>query len=761
MGVDVYLVAVCILLLFAIFDLVVGVTNDAANFLNSSIGSRVAPYFVIMIIASLGILAGVTFSGGMMEVARKGIFHPQFFTMPELITIFMAVMLTDILLLDLFNTHGLPTSTTVSIVFELLGAAVAMSAIKVMQAEGNGLSFGEYINTGKAMLISFGILLSIIVAFFCGAFVQFVTRLVFTFDYQERLKRYGAIWGGIALSTITFFILVKGAKGASFMTPEAVNWIKSNSILILSFIFFVSSIILQILISFFQVNILKIIVLAGTFALAMAFAANDLVNFIGVPMAGLYAYTTAVASPDPLNIPMTALSQKVQSQTFLLLIAGTIMVITLWVSKKARTVRETEISLGQQEEGIERFESIWLSRAIVSMVDSFIVIFKGFVPENIRTFVGRRIDPSKNRAQKSAIDGELPSFDLLRASVNLMVASAVVSFATSLKLPLSTTYITFMVAMGTSFSDQAWGMESAVYRVTGVLTVIGGWFMTAFIAFLTAFIFANILYHFQIPGVIGVIVFAGFVMWKNKKKHEGREKEKEEITIYNLKKITNANMAISNTFEHLAYFLRDIRRSFDVGFEALFVQDIDTLRNERKNVKKIQSGANIIMANIFKVLRLMQKEDVKTSYKYAQTIRRLQKLSDGHRDTTVRSYMHISNKHKGLLDVQIEELRQIKICILDILLNVEVSFNKKKIVDYQNIIDQYQHMRELANQINQGQIERIRNDSSKTRLSILFYAIIGNCLMMAKQNIKLLEIFNESFQFDEELSHSYYDVESE
>jgi len=758
MSIEIFFVAVVVLLLFAVLDLVVGVSNDAVNFLNSAIGSRVAPYVVIMVIAGLGILTGVTFSGGMMEVARKGIFHPQFFTMPELITIFMAVMLTDILLLDLFNTYGLPTSTTVSIVFELLGAAVAVSAIKVMQANGGLMGLGEYINTAKAMMIVFGILLSIAVAFFCGALVQFVTRLIFTFDYEKRLRRYGSLWGGVAMATITFFILVKGAKGSSLMSPEAIQWVKTNSLFLLIFIFIISAACLQILISFFRINILKPIVLVGTFALAMAFAANDLVNFIGVPLAGLNAYTTAIASSDPLNITMSALSKKVQSQTGLLLLAGAIMVITLWLSKKARTVTETEIRLGQQEEGTERFESIWLSRTIVRMTDSFFGSLKNIVPRDIRKAISQRLDP---HTDKTVVVGDnQPSFDLIRASVNLMVASAVVSFATSMKLPLSTTYVTFMVAMGTSFSDQAWGRESAVYRVTGVLTVIGGWFMTALIAFVVSFLFANIIYYFKVPGVIAIMLFAGALIWKNQKQHKGRVKETEEAKIFNLKKIRDPYMSLSNTFDHLAYLLKAIRESFDVSFDALFDQDIDKLGKQRKKVKQIQLWTNIIMANVFKVLRLLQKEDVKISYKYAQTIRRLQKISDGHRDTIVRAYKHIGNKHKGLLDIQTEELKQIKICILDIILKAETSFRNKEIVNYQNIVDQYQYMRELADQFNQNQIERIRTDTSKTRLSILFYAIVGNCIMIGKQNIKLLEIFNESFKYDEQLSKSYFKIDS-
>ena len=757
MSLDIFFVAVLMLLAFAVFDLMVGVSNDAVNFLNSAIGSRVAPFVVIMIIASLGILAGVTFSSGMMEVARKGIFHPQFFTMPELFTIFLAVMLTDVLLLDFFNTHGLPTSTTVSIVFELLGAAVAAAAIKVMHA-ADGVTIGDYINTAKALSIISGILLSIVIAFFAGALVQLVTRFIFTFDYQARLKRYGALWGGVAMASITFFILIKGAKGASFMSPESVDWIHTHSAMLLFLIFVASAIILQIAISVFETNIFKPVVLVGTFALAMAFASNDLVNFIGVPLAGLFAYRTAAVSGDPLNVTMEALSQKVQSQTSLLIMAGIIMVLTLWFSKKARTVTETEISLGQQEEGTERFESIWLSRSIVSMGGSCIDSLKSLVPRRIRKFVGRRMDPRKRQSSKG--QANQPSFDLVRASVNLMVASAVVSFATSMKLPLSTTYVTFMVAMGTSFSDQAWGRESAVYRVTGVLTVIGGWFMTALIAFIVSFFFAGLIHYFNVVGVLALILLAGLLIWNNHLKHKVRARETEEIKIFNFQKVEDAQGAISNTFDHLAYLLKEMRESFSVTFEALFTEDVDTLGRQRRKIGQVQLWANIIMANIFKVLRLLQKEDAKISYKYAQTIRRLQKLSDGHRDIILRSYVHTSNRHKGLLPIQIEEIKKIELCILDILRKVEDSFTNKKIVDYQYIVNQYQYMRELADQFNEKQIARIRNDTSKTRLSILYYALVGNCLMLAKQNVKLLEIFNESFTFDDTLSDSYFEVET-
>src|SRR3989339_277721 len=742
-------IIVGMLVLFAVFDLMVGVSNDAVNFLNSAIGSKAAPFFVIMIIASLGILAGVTFSGGMMEVARKGIFHPQFFTMPELLTIFLAVMITDILLLDLFNTYGLPTSTTVSIVFELLGASVALAAIKIL-TQTTGTALWDYINTAKAMAIIGGILLSIMVAFFSGAVVQFLTRLIFTFNYQKNLGRYGALWGGVAMTAISYFALVQGVGGASFMTEQTAAWIKTHSGMLTAGIFVFSGSIFQVLLTFFKINILKPIVLIGTFALAMAFAANDLVNFIGVPLAGLTAFQNALSSNDPLTITMAALGKKVNTPTYMLLIAGAIMVLTLWISKKARTVTETEVRLGRQDEGTEKYESIWLSRKIVNLFDFLFSTVKNLTPELIRNAVGKRLCLTDGDNKTCLIDK--PSFDLVRASVNLMVASAVVSMGTSLKLPLSTTYVTFMVAMGTSFSDQAWGRESAVFRVTGVLTVIGGWFLTAFIAFAVSFIFACILFYFKIPGLIISMIISGYIIWTNHHKHKAQVKIKDEMTIYNLDKIDNLQEAVSQTFDHLAFLLKGIRESLDISFDSLFKGDLVTLRQERMRVKYFQNSVNIIMANIFKVLRLLSKEDHHVSYNYYQIIRRLQKLSDGHRDTVIRSSMHVSNRHTGLLEAQIAELKEIKKVFLNIIFLVETAFRDKKIIDCQDAVGQYHYLRELVDDYNENQIKRIRDDSSKTRLSILFYAISGNSVMMAKQNIKLLDIFNESFKLNQKCS---------
>ena len=742
MGTELLFLAVILLAGFAALDLMVGVSNDAVNFLNSSIGARAAPRYVILGIATLGILAGVTFSSGMMEVARKGIFHPEFFTMPELLILFLAVMLTDVILLDVFNTFGLPTSTTVSIVFELLGAAVAVATVKIVRA-GEGLSsLVQYINTDKALVIIGGILLSIVVAFACGAIAQLLTRLLFTFDYTARLRRFGALWGGVALASITYFILVKGAKGASFITPERAEWISGNAAMILLGIFAVSAVILQIFL-LLRWNILKPIVLIGTFALAMAFAANDLVNFIGVPMAGYHAYSAAMASDAPLTTTMAALDKKVPTETNFLLLAGAIMAVTLWVSKKARTVTETELSLGQQEEGVERFESSMLARAVVRMAIGLIETTRSFIPRPVLEVAARRLDTS---VYDSPVDGEhRPSFDMLRASVNLMVASAVISYATSYKLPLSTTYVTFMVAMGTSFADRAWGRESAVYRITGVLTVIGGWFMTALTAFTASFLFASIIWYGGPLGFAFLLVLGIWIIGQNHNRHMARAEDTELENIFNLKKVTSIPESIATTSEHTAYLLREIRVSLDAALEGLFRQNYYVLGAEKGKVKKVQRWANIIVANIFKAMRLLQREDRHSAYRYGQTVRRLQKLADGHRDIVLRAYMHVINHHKGLLDVQVEELIQIKQRLHEIFLSVESTLARRQSVDIESLAAQDRELRELAEQLQKKQMERIRDGSSKTRLNILYYAVLGNSVMLSRQNLRLLEIFAELF----------------
>jgi len=579
------------------------------------------------------------------------------------------------------------------------------------------------------------------VSFVCGALAQFLTRLLFTFDYQQRIKRYGALWGGVALSSITYFILVKGAKGATFITAQEVAWIKSNTVLILLLIFVVSVVVLQIL-QMLKFNILKPIVLIGTFALAMAFAANDLVNFIGVPLAGLHAYKTALAAADPLTATMGALSGKVQSDTLFLLLAGVLMVLTIWFSKKARTVTETEIGLSQQEEGNERFESIFLSRAIVRLALHLLDTLRLIVPKGVRSIIRHRLDPS---LAPVPAEGTRPSFDLLRASVNLMVASAVVSYATANKLPLSTTYVTFMVAMGSSFADQAWGRESAVYRVTGVLTVIGGWFMTALIAFTFAALFATVIFYGQGAGVILLLLLAIALIWNAHRKYRAMTEEAQKEKIFNLKSIEDSRSSVETTFEHMSFLLKEIRESLDTALEALFRQNFDRLGGERKKLSKIQRWSNIISANIFKSMRLLDQKGLAISHRYPQTIRRLQKLTDGYRDIILRGYTHVGNHHEGLLPVQVEELAQVHRLLNEILIDVEETFGRRQTANLNQLAKKDKQLRKLVADLNSHQVARIQDNSSKTRLSILYYAIVGNATMISKQTLELLEIFDQSF----------------
>ncbi len=738
----IYQYGILILFGLAISDLIVGVSNDAVNFLNSSVGSRVAPRHVILIVASLGILAGVTFSSGMMEVARKGIFHPQFFTMPELMVVFLAVMLTDIILLDLYNTYGLPTSTTVSIVFELLGAAVAVSLLKLHHA---GLSYTgvvDYINTGKALTITFGILLSVGIAFFAGALVQFLSRILFTFDYERRLRRYGALWGGLALAVMTYFILIKGAKGASFITDEALAWIQGNTGLILLLSFGVSAFLLQFLMTFTRVHILKIIILVGCFALAMAFAANDLVNFIGVPLAGLSAYNVAGGSGDMLGQTMEALRQPVRANTLFLLIAGAVMVATLWISRKARTVSRTELSLGRQDEGFERFESTFLSQAIVRLVFGLFKNAGILFPRRLRETVVRRLDRSKFRPVPDA-DGTVPSFDLVRAGVNLMVASALIAWATSLKLPLSTTYVTFMVSMGSSLSDQAWGRDSAVYRVTGVLTVIGGWFFTAMMAFTVSSLFALAIFYGGAPAVVGILGLAVLIVLRTHVVHRARQSAEEAAEVFNLRKITDSAAALRVTFEHAGIFLREVGGLLEAAFDGLFNNDRQKLKTVRQVQRRIQEWSNIIVANVFKVLRLLQWEDVANTQRYAQTISALQVISESARDIVMRADIHVANHHAGLLEAQIAELCRVRRAVAEIVDRASKALLRKERPRIEEIKSLVDDLKKLTHEFDQNQIMRIQDNSSKTRLTILFYAFMWDSQRIAKQTLRLLNVFQD------------------
>lgn len=483
-----FLCVVIFLFLLAVFDLSVGVSNDAVNFLNSAIGSKAASLKRILIVASIGVFIGAAMSNGMMDIARHGIFRPEHFSFYDLICIFMAVMVTDIILLDVFNTLGMPTSTTVSMVFELLGATFVVAIIKM--AGGIDLGFNDLLNTEKALSVILGIFLSVAIAFFFGTVVQFLSRMIFSFNYRSRLKWKVGIFGGICATAIVYFLLIKGAKDLTFMTPEVKAWISGHTAVIIAGCFAFFTILMQLL-HFLHVNVLKVIVLMGTFSLAMAFAGNDLVNFIGVPLSGLASFQDYVANGggDAHGFLMGSLNNSANTPFYILIGAGAIMVVSLATSKKARNVTKTEIGLGSQQGGDEMFGSSRIARRLVRWTLSVLAWVRRVTPLRVRQWFARRFNVDETIMDQGA------AFDLIRGSVNLVLAAALIALGTSLKLPLSTTFVTFMVAMGTSLADRSWGRESAVFRITGVISVIGGWFITAGAAFIGAGVIVALM-HF-------------------------------------------------------------------------------------------------------------------------------------------------------------------------------------------------------------------------------------------------------------------------
>ena len=606
---SIYLILIYVLFTLAIIDLIVGVSNDAVNFLNSAIGSKVASFRTILIVASLGILLGATFSSGMMEVARKGIFNPAFFTFDKIMIVFLAVMLTDIILLDFYNTLGLPTSTTVSLVFELLGGALATG---LLIAYDNGYGFekwNEIINYSSAITIVAGIFLSVFISFIIGALVQHVSRIIFTFDLKENLKKYGAVFSGLSVTTIIYFLLIKGVNGSTLVTNEQIEWVMKNTwiILLVSLIFWSMSI--QILMWWKKINPLKAVVLLGTFSLAMAFAGNDLVNFIGVSVAGLISFQTWAASNVPASeFNMAGLAQKVATPEWILLFSGLIMVVTLWTNAKARKVSETEVSLGRQDEGDERFRANFVSRVLVGVGIGIGKFAQTFVPKGWSDSLSKRFTKNNHEPVKS--DAERPSFDLIRASVNLLVSSVLIAYATSKKLPLSTTFVTFMVAMGTSFADQAWGRESAVYRVAGVVNVIAGWLTTALVAFTTCGFFALVLYKTGPIGVAALVGVAGFLLVRSHIVFRRKETEDDATNQFLSASIVNLQEVIDESKINTVKNLKTVLKVSSFSVQSLISENKDALVKSRKEIQKLKAQNEKLHNKIIKYVKKIGKGNI-------------------------------------------------------------------------------------------------------------------------------------------------------
>lgn len=748
-----YIIVVVILFALAISDLIVGVSNDAVNFLNSAIGSKAAPKWIIFLMASLGVLIGATFSNGMMEVARSGIFHPEMFFFSEIMVIFLAVMITDVILLDMFNTIGMPTSTTVSIVFELLGAAVTVSIVKIKAAGGSAiLELYQYINSDKALAIISGILISVVIAFTFGALIQYITRLIFSFNYKQPMKYLGALYGGGAITAITYFMLIKGIKGSTYAEIELASgqtlesWIGANTGLILMASLVFWTILIQLLKWVFKIKILKVIVLVGTFALAMAFAGNDLVNFIGVPLAGFNSFkiwvTGGEVAPDSFSMEM--LSGKVPTPGYMLLIAGLIMIITLIMSKKAQSVVATSVDLSRQNEGQERFDSSFVARVVVKGTTNVHKKLYALLPTGLVSTLNSRFVPV---AVEQSNDVELPAFDKIRASVNLVVASILIALGTSLKLPLSTTYVTFMVAMGTSLADGAWDRDSAVYRITGVFAVIGGWFLTALIAFTVSGIIALII---SIGGSIMIFVFIAVAVFMVVRTHllfhkRGQKTKNEEEEV-----IANEDAFEEIIEKSMKQVVRAINFSKDIiteGINGFLNEDKKRLKQARKLCQEFSKKSKKNKERVYSTVHTLTTGSVDTSHYYVQIMDYKREMAHAVHFITDPMIKHFDNNHKPFKpDQQIEMLQLIDQVnkFFDFSLS---TLKEEKMEHIEQLIAEREHIFEYLDQIERNQIKRIKNNEVNTRNSQLFFKIISETKNLLLHTINVIKAERDFITF--------------
>ena len=744
---NIYILMLIALVTLAVIDLVVGVSNDAVNFLNSAIGSKVVSMRSIMIVASLGIAVGAIFSSGMMEVARKGIFNPGEFYFNEIMIIFMAVMVTDVLLLDFFNTLGMPTSTTVSIVFELLGAAVAMALIKIAVSDAETLAnLSQYINTEKAVLIISGIFLSVIVAFSIGALVQYLSRLFLTFNFEQKPKIYGALFSGMALTAITYFIFMKGLKGTAYYKDIA-GLMAGNEVyhIIISFVFW--TVLSFVLTKFLKFNLYKIIITVGTFALALAFAGNDLVNFIGVPMAAWNSYEAWSVSGVPANeFNMSVLAGKVPTPTVFLFIAGMIMVLTLWFSTKAKKVAATEVNLARQTEGHERFQPNNLSRVIVRSSLGLINGIGFLLPKTVQNKIENRFEkPVINLPKKKVY--EMPAFDAVRASTNLMVAGILISIATSYKLPLSTTYVTFMVAMGTSLADRAWDRESAVYRVAGVLNVIGGWFFTAFIAFVTAGIFTYLIHLGGITAVGLILLLVFFLLVRNFINHRREEKEVAQKRVIKRAELITAKEVIEETSDHIAEVVTRVDKLYSNVVNNLSIQDLSSLKKTDKHVIKLNAEVDALKEEAFYFIKSMEDSSVEASRFYLLVLGYLQDISQSISYISKASFKHVNNNHKNLKKGQIKDLKIIDEQLSTMLKEISLIFEERKFGNITKIVDEKQQLLDHVSKSIEKQIERIRTEESSPKNTTLYFGNLLETKDLIAAIMSLLELYQE-FHFN-------------
>ncbi|WP_321334860.1 inorganic phosphate transporter [uncultured Bacteroides sp.] len=746
----IYLGLIIFLFVLAVFDLIVGVSNDAVNFLNSAIGAKAASFKTIMIISAIGIFIGASLSNGMMDIARHGIYQPEHFYFAEIMCILLAVMLTDVVLLDVFNSMGMPTSTTVSMVFELLGGTFALALIKIY---GNSeLQLGDLINTDKALSVIMAIFVSVAIAFFFGMLVQYIARIIFSFNYKNKMKYSIGLFGGVAITAIIYFMLINGLKGSTFMTKEHLEWIRINTPQLVIGCFIFSTLLMQIL-HWLKINVFKIIVLLGTFSLALAFAGNDLVNFIGVPLAGYssfidYAANAAGASPN--SYLMTSLAGPAQTPWYFLTAAGVVMVFALMTSKKAHAVIKTSVDLARQDEGEETFGSTPIARTLVRISRSMANGISRTMPENTKRWIDSRF------RKNEAIIADGAAFDLVRASVNLVLAGLLVALGTSLKLPLSTTYVTFMVAMGTSLADKAWGRDSAVFRITGVLSVIGGWFLTAGAAFTICF-FVALFIHFG--GAIAIILLVGLAVFLLIRSHllfkKKKQKKEESETFKELMHTNDSTKALGLmrilTREELSKVLQYAEENFDRTITSFLNENLRGLRKamgaskfEKQLLKQMKRSGTLAICRLDnntvleKGLYYYQGNDFASELVYS-----INRLCEP-------CLEHIDNNFNPLNAAQKLEFSEASKNIAEL---IHLCEEKLSTNDYEGFEDNINTANALNTQLahlKREELKRIQNQTGSIKVSMVYLTMIQEAQNVVTYTINLMKV-NRKFQVDNEI----------
>ena len=714
----IYLCIVVFLLCLAVFDLFVGVSNDAVNFLNSAIGAKVAKFRTVLIVASAGVALGAVMSSGMMDVARHGIMQPANFTFYDVMTIFLAVMVTDVIVLDMFNTLGMPTSTTVSLVFELLGGTFVIAALKI--ATDPSLTFGDLLNTDKALSVIVAIFVSVAIAFVFGCIVQWISRVVFTFKYKKHSRYSIALFGGIAFTSLAYFIFLKGICKSHYLDDSIRDWVQTNTGMLLVYTFIGSSILMEVF-HLLRINVFKFVVLMGTFGLAMAFAGNDLVNFIGVPLAGLDSYNDFMANANgatDTTFFMDSLKESAQTPPFYLFGAGVVMIIAMATSKKARNVIKTSVDLSRQDEGDEMFGTSRAARSIVRVTQDTNSWIMQYMPGCIK----RWIDSRFNKQEVELEDGA--AFDVVRAAVNLVLASMLITIGTNFKLPLSTTYVTFMVAMGSSLADRAWSRESAVFRVTGVISVIGGWFITAAVAFGACAVVCLIMFY---GGIVAKILFIGLVIFlliRSNRQYAKKEKEADKSNVFRLMMSTHDPEIVWDLLsKHVAR-----TQSFTARFAINeFNNILDGLENERPRVlRKVakELSKEKDMLKIFRRQELLALKRVpvdiaierntwfhlgiNSSEQYIYCLRR---ILDPVKE-------HVDNNFNPLPQTYIDEFRPIRANINDLMQQTEAQISTGRFEHYRETLAMADECKDELSVVRKRHIDRIQQTKGNNNLQV-------------------------------------------